>query len=260
MQVIATANFKGGTGKTVTAINLAAELAAAEKWVLLIDADPQHNSTDFFLGGTRGDGDPLLYDVLMGYNEPYWGDFVPVNPETRVSVLGGDMRLLGLDLMSIKDGPSYGALQRFSDFVGVLRQDQAYDYILIDCPPSFTAASVAALRESDLVIIPTQVDAFSRAGVGELVEQIQNLRGAAAGLAYQVLITMADRTRLYKQGSDVLRTSSLPVYDTVIRRCTAVGESTYARKPLRAYAPKCSAAEDYAALAEEITEGGIADG
>lgn len=260
MQVISIANFKGGTGKTVTAINLAAELAALQQRVLLIDADPQHNATDFYLGGTLGDGDATLYDVLMGEADPYWENVVQITGALNLSVLGADMRLLELDLAHIVSGPGSGALPRFADFILSLREDQAFDYILIDCPPSFTAASVAALRESDEAIIPTRVDAFSRAGAGELIGQIRDLARTSARLTYRVLVTMADRSRLYKQGSDALRASGLPMFDTVIRSCVAVGESTYARKPLREYKPRCTAAEDYAALAEEILEGGIVDG
>lgn len=249
MRVIAIANFKGGTGKTATAVNMTAFLADAGHRVLLIDADPQHNSTDFY-SPIQG-GQPTLSDVLTGEAEPYWEDnIIPVGRE-GVSLLGADMRLLSLDLAAILNGTAE-ARRRMADFMDVLRQDDAFDYVLIDCPPSFTAASVAALAECDDVILPTRADAWSRAGVLEMVEQIRSLRRqTGARPRCLVLITMADRTLLSRQISEQLRECGLTVFDTQIRRSVAVGESSYARKPLMDYAPECNAARDYDALVRE---------
>lgn len=253
MKVISIANFKGGTGKTVSACNMAAELAAMGKTVLLIDADPQHNASDFYLP-ELGEDEPTLFDVLEGYADPGWENVV--NPAGRegLCLLPADMRLLTLDLGSIVNGSQSHVTARFRDFLEAIRQDQGFDYVLIDCPPSFTAASVAALLESDDVILPTRVDAFSRAGVRELIDQIRNLGRTARGLRFHVLITMADRTNLCRQGEELLRASGLPVCKSVIRSSVAVGESTYARQPLREYAPRSTAARDYAAFVREYRE------
>ncbi len=251
MRTISIANFKGGTGKTVTAVNLAAELADAGRRVLLIDADPQHNATDFYC---RDDAAATLTDVLEGTASPFWPEAVTPTGREGLDLLGSDTGLLRLDLSALADG-SCEARRRMADFIGALREDDAFDYVLIDCPPSFTAASVAALAESDEVILPTRVDAFSRAGVTELIAQIRSLGRLGAGLRLRVLITMADRTNLSRQGAELLRSSGLEIFQTEIRDCVKVGESTYAREPLRDYAPRCTAARDYAALARELLAG-----
>ena len=250
MRVIAIANFKGGTGKTVTACNMAAVLADRGKRVLLIDADPQHNASDFY----KAEPDSFtLSDVLQGYGELYWHDNVQPAGREGLELLPGDMNLLNLDLAALVGGCSE-APQRLRDFLDCAEQDGAYDYAIIDCPPSFTAASVAALTISDYVILPTRTDAFSRAGVSELLDQMRSLGGVARRVSFFVLITMADRTNLSRQGSELLRSSGVRVFDTEIRSAVAVGESTYARQPLCDYAPKSTAARDYNALVKEFLE------
>lgn len=253
MKVISVANFKGGTGKTVTATTLAAVLADKGERVLLIDADPQHNSSDFYRAETDG---VTLTHVLTGQAEPYWPDILSPTGREGLSVLPADMDLLTLDLASMKDGTGSEAVKRLRDLVVVLRQDDAFDVVLIDCPPSFTAASVAALSVSDEVIIPTRVDAFSQAGVGELIEQIRQLVLVDPGrdIRWRVLITMADGTNLHRQGAELLR-ASFPtgsVFETAIRNTVKVGEATFVRKPVTEYAPRSTAAWDYQQLAKEV--------
>lgn len=249
MKILSIANFKGGTGKTVTACNLAALLARDGQRVLLIDADPQHNASDFFCEDWDG---PTLTDVLEGTGESVWNDNVAPSGYEGLDVLCADMGLLRLDLASILNGWN-SAQRRFDDLVEVIRQDEAYDWILVDCPPSFTAASVAALVNSDEVLLPTRLDRFSRRGVLELIEQIRNVGRACVGIRYRVLVTMADRSNLSKQGEELLRTrGDLEVCRTVIRAGVAVGESSYARQPLYEYAPRSKPARDYEALAAEI--------
>jgi len=249
MRVISIANFKGGVGKTTTAVNLAAELATDGFETLLIDADPQHNTTDFYL--KDADGCVTLTDLLEGYGDPYWPNNVTPTFRSHLSILPADMGLLRLDLISIRNGAGRGP-QRLADFLRVLEDDSAFDYVIADCPPGFTAASVALLCESDDVILPTLPDAFSRAGAMELMDQLREIRREAALLRCHVLATMKERTRLSRQGLELMRASSLPVMETAIRRSVSVGESSYARQPLMDYAPGCSAAKDYRALAAEV--------
>ena len=247
MRVLSIANFKGGTGKTATAVNMAAYLADAGYRVLLIDADPQHNATDFYAPIEAG---PTLTDVLEGTSEPLWSDNVAPVGRPGLDLLGADMGLLRLDLAAIVNG-SIEARRRMADFIECVRQDDAYEFVIIDCPPSFTAASVAALSESDDVILPTRADAWSRAGVLEMIAQIRSLGRSAR---CRVLITMAERTNLARQGAELLREDGLDVFRTEIRRSVAVGESSYARQPLMDYAPACNAARDYDALVREYLE------
>lgn len=248
MRTIAIANFKGGTGKTVTACNLAALLAREGKGVLLIDADPQHNSTDFFMDYQ---GELTLTEVLEGSAETVWSDNVAGTAFDRLLLLPADMGLLRLDLAALLNGSEVND-KRLFDFLSAVREDGETDFVLIDCPPSFTAASVAAFVCCDEVILPTRADAFSRAGAMELVEQIRSLKRYHVEPRFRMLLTMSDRTRLSRQSEEHLRRAGLEMFRTVIRSSVVVGESTYARLPLYEYAPRSIAARDYEELVKEV--------
>lgn len=251
MVVTSNANFKGGTGKTVTSCNMAALLARAGFRTLLIDADPQHNASTFFGADPLA---PTLTQVLRGESEPLWSDVISPAGRENLSILPADMELLTLDLAAMQ-GQGAAMPRRLRSLLEACREDDAFDHVIIDCPPSFTAASVAALRVSDWVIIPTRADAFSQAGVRELEEQIRALRQAGLEVpGCMVLITMADRTRLNQQGEELIRKGGSFVFETVIRATTKVGEATFARQPLCEWAPECSAARDYKALVNEFLE------
>lgn len=249
MKTIAIANFKGGVGKTATAVNLAALLAREGRPTLLIDADPQHNATDFFLPDFEG---ITLTDVLTGEGETVWEENVSSTTYSFLAMLPADMRLLTLDLRAFLGGGSDGMDKRLFDFLARAKDDEAYDFALIDCPPSFTAASVAALVCADEVILPVKSDAFSRAGALEMIAQVQSLARWHVAPRFRVLVTMADRTRLSRQVEAQLRGSGLDVFETVIPASVCVGESTFARTPLYEYAPESKAALGYAALLKEV--------
>ena len=254
MKILSIANFKGGTGKTVTACNLAAILARDGKRVLLIDADAQHNSSDFLGADPEGCS---LTDVLEGTGEPTAADNVQETTLDRLDVLPADMGLLRLDLAAILN-QSNAPLRRMDDFLDCLREDGDYDVVVIDCPPSFTAASVAALVNSDEVLMPTRADAFSRRGVLEIQEQLRSvgLKLLRPMPRMRVLVTMADRSNLSRQGEDLLRRSGFEIFGATIRAGVAVGESSYARQPLYEYAPRSNPAQDYEALAREVLGNG----
>ncbi len=128
--------------------------------------------------------------------------------------------------------------------------------VLIDCPPSFTAASVAAIAASDDVIIPVKVDAFSVSGMRELLTQISGVRGICPGIRTAgILVTMWHNSPAVVQGEALLRDSGVPVFRTVIRRSDKVDESTFARQPLNEYSRYSSAGRDYRALVAEYLEG-----
>ena len=252
MRTVSIANFKGGTGKSTTAVTMAAELTARGRRVLLIDADPQHNATDFCLGGE--DPSPTLTQVLRGETEPYWPDVVNRTGREGLDVIGADMELLGLDLAALR-GEGSDAVRRLSGLLDAMREDNAYDFVLIDCPPSFTAASVAALAVADYVILPTKVDRYSVDGVGELVEQLRQIfRGSANAPRHSVLVTMSTGTNLAREGEELLRAAYAHVFRTVIRSTVKVGESSYARVPVTEYAPRCTAAFDYRDFVTEFLQ------
>lgn len=250
MKTIAIANFKGGVGKTTTVINLAALLARDGKTVLAIDADAQHNLTSFFCPDWDG---TTLADLLRGEADQYAENIIAPTAYDNLNLLCADMRLLTLDLAALLNDPqvcSASSDKRLFDFLEAVNDE--YDYCLIDCPPSFSAASVAALVCADEVILPVKADAFSRAGALELIAQVKSLGSYHIAPRFKVLATMADRTRLSRQAIDQLKLDGLDVFDTVIRSSVCCGESSYTRVPLYEYAPRSGAAQDYEALYKEV--------
>lgn len=246
MKVMSNANFKGGVGKTTTVVNLAAIWAGRGQRVLLIDADPQHNASTFF---RCEDERPSLSEILRGKSGPVRDLIAPAGRE-NLWILPGDMELLGLDLASMK-GQGGEIAGRLADLLEVAGDADFFDRVLIDCPPSFTAASVAALSVSQTVLLPTDVSLWSISGVEEMIRQIHNISGALC----RVLITMTRHTRLSAQGEALLR-ERFCCLDRTVRLCAKVPESTYSREPLLDYAPNCTAAVDYLDVARELEEMG----
>lgn len=246
-------NAKGGVGKTITTINMAAELAARGKRVVVVDADPQGNLTQFF-GADQDCG--TLYEVLTGTGEPYYGDTLQDTRIDGVQIIPASMDLILADVRAIKEQSI--KLTALHDLAVCMAEDDAADVMLIDSPPSFTAATTAALAAADDVIIPIKLDAFSLAGVGELLRQIAgmheiNLRLRVAG----ALVTMYDGTTVAKETADALAESAIPIFGVSIKRSTAVDRSTFEHKPLRelpgTYAKLL--AEQYAAVVDEYLKG-----
>ena len=241
-------------GKTVTACNLAAILGAwHEKRVLLIDADAQANTTAFYSCDRAG---RTLADVLAGRCN-YWPEFILETEVTGVSVLPADISLLEQDIASVRRG-GMESIKFLGDLMQVLAEDNAYDVVLFDCPPAFSAASVAAIACSDAVIIPTKIDAWSVSGVDEIVRQIDAIRQEIKpGIRVAgVLITMYHRAEVQEQGAEflrkLLRSRNAAVYDTAIRRTDKVDEATFARQPLYQWSRTSSAGRDYLAWTEEF--------
>lgn len=255
MKTIAIINLKGGVGKTTTAVNLAAILADAGKRVLVIDADPQANATQFFLPYEEAVNS--LATVMEGLAaDPY--DFIYETGIPGVDLLPGSIELINADIASVKSGAGY---TRIDDFLDALEEDAevdtagAYDFCIIDCPPSFTAASVAAIYASDRVIVPVTVDYFSVAGMSQLLAQIKSVQRVQPFVEVAgVLITQWHNVPACVQGESVLRESGVPVFDTVIRRSEKVAEAGFKRQSLIEYSPQSAAARDYRTFADELLE------
>ena len=252
-------NIKGGVGKTTTAVNLAASLATYHnKRVLVIDADPQANATQLF--GLKGQDCNTLSGILDGYSDTV-DDFVYETNIPGVLCVPADIDLIDSDIASVRsnEGSNVKAIDRFcraiaedNAFADAVGSGQVIDFIIIDCPPSFTAASVAAIYASDDVIIPVKIDAYAIDGMRELLAQIGSVQNIQPRIRVAgVLVTMWHNAAAVVQGEEYLRQSKLPVFRTHIRRSDKVDESSFAAKPLGDYSPRSSAGQDYRAFAAE---------
>ena len=255
MRTIAIMNLKDGVGKTVTALNLADVLRRAGKSVVLVDCDGQANLTEFYLQEAAldalEDGGITVTDLLMGGSEPLWSDnVIPLGSDGLVSLLPADSSLYGLDIAAIKTGVSV-SLKPFEDFRDAAAED-GVDYMIFDCPPGFSAGSVAALNAAEGVVVTTKVDGFSLRGVAKLRAQLRSMRTAGSDAIDGVLITQWRKDNAVLTGEQVLRSArGLKVFDTVIRWSSPVDGSTMAQQPLDEYSPRSNAAQDYRAWVKE---------
>ena len=252
MQTIAIMNNKGGVGKPVTAINLADILVADYKQrVVLVDCDGQANLTRFFLPGADKLELVTTADVLRGDCEPLWSDnLVPIRP--GLDLLPSSSDLYELDLQAIKDGVS--APERLRHFAEAAAADSEVDWMIFDCPPGYTLASVAALLSVREVMIPALADKFSLDGVFAVTAQLRGLSAACPGLRSRGLLTQTRSAEGVGECEKLLRAQRVPLYRTKIRRTDKVPESTVTLSPMREYSPRSSAAVDYRCLAGELME------
>lgn len=261
MRTISIVNLKGGVGKTVTSVNMAAILAAHGKRVLLIDADAQANSTKFL--GLKGSECSSLAEIIHG-ECGCWTDWVYATSIVRVECVPASIDLIEADISSVRESSNVNAV---AEFLEAIEEDEAagavsgcvvepYDFCVIDCPPSFTASSVAAIAASDDIIIPVKIDAFALDGLNELVAQIDGVRSIKPGIRIAgVLVTMWHNCPACVQGEELLRSRAVPVFRQHVRRSDKVDESTFARQPLIEYSPNCGPACDYKAFVAEYLEG-----
>lgn len=246
-RVVAIANQKGGVGKTTTAINLGAALAAFDRPVAVIDFDPQANATSG-LGFPRQKNGANVYDVLLGADVRE-----ALRPTTfpNLSLVPSGRDLVGAEI-ELVDQPSRerrlrGAIER-------IRND--FEFVFVDCPPSLSLLTVNALTAADSVLVPLQTEYFALEGVTELLESVDRVRTAfnPALEVEGILLTMYDdRTNLARQVSeDIRRHFGDLVYETVVPRNVRLGEAPSFGKPVLAYDVKSRGAEAYLALAREL--------
>ena len=269
MRTTAIFNFKGGVAKSTTTVNMAAILAEKGHRVLVIDADPQA-CTSMFYGFLE---DPQRQSLAQLLDEDAEGrsdradDYVYVTPVDGVQLVPSSMDLISADIASVQRG---GRVRAIRDLLDNLNEDawieagvpengaDAFDYVLIDCPPSFMAASVAAIYACDDVIIPVEMDLFGIFGMTALLKQIESVRRIQPRVRVAgALITKWHNTPAVIQGECALRASSVPVFRQVIRRSDKVTESIFQRQSLQTYSPQSAAGRDYRAFVDEYLEGVI---
>lgn len=249
-KIIAIANQKGGVGKTTTAINLAASLAANDVKVLLVDIDPQGNSTTG-VGIPKLDLKGTTYDALVG-DFPITDLIVPTQMD-GLYLLPADKNLVGANLDLI-DMP--GREFRLREKLATVSPD--YRFILIDCPPALDLLTLNSLCAADSVLIPIQCEFFALEGVSQLIDTIERVQESFShNLKIEgILLTMYDdRTNLAKLVADDLKQFFKDeIFETVIPRSIRLAEAPSHGKPILLYDVRSKGAESYIKLAKEILE------
>jgi len=247
-KIVALANQKGGVGKTTTAINLGASVAACERRVLLVDLDPQSNASSG-IGVTEAD--PSMYDVLIE-NMPLRDIIRPTEIPT-LYLAPSSTDLVGAEV-ELRD-----AIGREYYLKRVLEPIAAdYDYILIDSPPSLGLLTVNGLTAANSVLVPLQAEYFALEGVTQLLATIERVRGAVnAGLEIEgIVLTMYDeRVNLARQVAEEVRNHfGEKVYKTIIPRNIRLSEAPSFGKPIILYDIRSRGSEAYVSLAREFIQ------
>lgn len=255
-KTISLVNQKGGVGKTTTSINLSASLAVLGKKVLLIDLDPQGNTTTG-VGINKGDIERSIYDVITG--KCTVEEAIVKTKYRNLYVLPATINLAGIDIELIEKSKNEVGFSKGTQLKSAIELvKENFDFLIIDCPPSLGLITTNALTASDSVIIPVQCEFFALEGIMQLLNTIMLAqKNLNPNLDIEgVLLTMLDsRTNLgLEVVEDIRRYFKERVYNTIIPRLIRLTEAPSHGKPIIAYDPKSRGSEAYLNLAKEVIE------
>lgn len=251
-KILAIINQKGGVGKSTTAINLAAALGVLEKAVLVVDLDPQGNTTSGF-GVDKGQVELDVYDILIGERKAE--DAIIPDVCKGVDLLPATINLAGAEVELVNE---MARENRLKSALGALRGK--YDYIFIDCPPALGLLTVNALVASDKLLIPIQCEFYALEGVTKLLDSMKRVKNVLNPSldTFGVLLTMYDgRTMLARQVAEEVRTFfGSRVFETIIPRTVRLSEAPSFGQPITEYDPAGRGATAYMDLAKEVIQRG----
>ena len=247
-KIVAVANQKGGVGKTTTTVNLSACVAQRGKRVLVVDLDPQGNSTSG-LGVQKEDLAHSSYDILINHVDV--DQSVQPTQVQFLDIVGANIELAGAEVELV------GMLAReqvLKNALSAIREK--YDYVFIDCPPSLGLLTINALTAADTLLVPIQCEYYALEGLSQLMNTVKLVRmhlNPALDVEGVVLTMFDARTNLSSQVvAEVKKFFKNKVYDTIIPRSIRLGEAPSYGLPITLYDPKCNGATAYVQLAEEL--------
>ena len=250
-KVIAIANQKGGVGKTTTAINLAASLAALEKKVLVIDADPQANTTSGLNFSPETEEKRTLYELMIGQIQV--SDALVQTEVPMLHLIPSHINLVGVEVEMLDEEERESILKK-----AIAPVRDSYDFIIIDCSPSLGLITINSLTAADSVMIPVQPEFFALEGLGKLLQTIRLVQNSVnPGLTIEgFVVTMFDgRTKVHTQVVGELREHfGEMVFDTIIQRNIRLSEAPSHGKPIILYDISSNGASNYMNLAREVLE------
>ena len=249
-RIIAIANQKGGVGKTTTSINLSSCIAAKGKKVLVVDIDPQGNTTSGY-GIEKNDLDNTIYELMLG--DCSIEDCIIKDVIENISILPSNVNLAAAEIELIGVDKKEYILKNEIDWV-----KDRYDYIIIDCPPSLSLLTVNAMTTADSVLVQIQCEYYALEGLSQLIHTVNLVKERLnPNLEMEgVVFTMYDsRTNLSAQVVENVKSHlNQKVYRTVIPRNIRLAEAPSYGQPINIYDPKSAGAESYLALAEEVID------